>query len=135
MSQAREHLKSLQRIKTVQKQRHRMEEWRLVRLSHEEQQLREAQTALLDALNSEHPLHGLFLATLGRRVGALGRELEATEANRRQQAGKTLEQARRLKVAEKFVRSAETGVEEEERRESFYDYLDRHLDDGGSSLA
>ncbi|HSP25419.1 MAG TPA: hypothetical protein VLQ65_09600 [Saliniramus sp.] len=135
MSQAREHLKSLQRIKTVQKQRHRMEEWRLVRLSQEEQQLREAQTALLDALNSEHPLHGLFLPTLGRRVGALGREIEATEANRKQQAGKTLEQARRLKVAEKFVRSAERGVDEEERRESFYDYLDRHLDDDGSSLA
>jgi CRISPR/Cas system-associated endonuclease Cas1 len=135
MSQAREHLKSLQRIKSVQKQRHRMEEWRLVRLSHEEQGLRETQTALLDALNSDHPLHGLFLATLGRRVGAVGRELEAIAASRRQQAGKALEQARRLKVAEKFITTASLRVDEEERRESFHDYLDRFLDDDGSSLA
>jgi CRISPR/Cas system-associated endonuclease Cas1 len=135
MSQAREHLKSLQRIKTVQKQRHRMEEWRLVRLSHEEQKLRETQTALLEALNSDHPLHGLFVATLGRRVGAVGRELDAIGDGRRQQAGKTLEQARRLKVAENFLKSAALRVEEEERRENFYDYLDRFLDDDGSSLA
>lgn len=135
MSQAREHLKSLQRIKAVQKQRHRMEEWRQVRLANEEQALREAQTKLLDALNSDHPLHGLFLAGLGRRVGAMGRELDSLKASQRQQAVKTLEQARRLKVAEKFVRSAAQSVEEEERRESFYDYLDRHIDDDGSSLA
>jgi DNA polymerase/3'-5' exonuclease PolX len=135
MSQAREHLKSLQRIKAVQKQRHRMEEWRQVRLAHEEQALREAQAKLLDALNSDHPLHGLFLAGLGRRVGAMGRELDSLQASQRQQAVKTLEQARRLKVAEKFVGIAAQSVEEEERRESFYDYLDRYIDDDGSSLA
>jgi DNA polymerase/3'-5' exonuclease PolX len=135
MSQTREHLKSLQRIKAVQKQRHRMEEWRQVRLAHEEQALREAQAKLLDALNSDHPLHGLFLAGLGRRVGAMGRELDSLQASQRQQAVKTLEQARRLKVAEKFVRTAAQSVEEEERRESFYDYLDRYIDDDGSSLA
>lgn len=135
MSQTREHLKSLQRIKAVQKQRHRMEEWRQVRLAHEERALREAQTKLLDALNSDHPLHGLFLAGLGRRLGAMGRELDSLKASQRQQAVKTLEQARRLKVAEKFVRSAAQSVQEEERRESFYDYLDRYIDDDGSSLA
>ena len=135
MSQAREHLKSLQRIRAVQKQRHRMEEWRQVRLAHEEKALREAQTRLLDALNADHPLHGLFLAGLGRRLGAMGRELEALTADQRRQAARTLEQARRLKVAEKFVRSAAKSVEEEERRGSFYDYLDGCVDDESSSLA
>jgi len=135
MSRAREHLKSLQRIKSVQKQRHRMEEWRLVRLAHDEQSLQETQTALLDALNSDHPLHGLFLETLGRRVGVVGRELDAIAASRKQQTARTLEQARRLKVAENFIKSASLRVEEEERRESFYDYLDRFPDGDGSSLA
>ena len=117
-----------------------MEEWRQVRLAHEEATLREAQAKLLDALNSDHPLHGLFLAGLGRRLGAMGHELEVLSATRREQAVKTVDQARRLKVSEKFLMTAARSVEEEERRESFFDYLDRHsldrdADDDGSSLA
>lgn len=132
---ARERLRTLQRIQTVQKQRHRMEEWRMLELARKEQGMRETQEAMLDALNADHPLHGLFLAGLGRRVGTLSREIEEVAARRQSQAGKTLEQARRLKVAEKFVRGARILCEEEERRESFYDYLDRFGPEDGSSLA
>ncbi|TVR07737.1 MAG: hypothetical protein EA385_12005 [Salinarimonadaceae bacterium] len=134
MSERRDRLKSLKRIKAVQKQRHRMEEWRMVRARAQEADLRAAQEAVLDALNAEHPLHGMFLAGLGNRVGALGRAIEEAGLRSARQGALALEQARRLKVAEKFVREARREVEEEERREAFFDYLDQFAPGDGASL-
>ncbi|MCG6121766.1 MAG: hypothetical protein MEP57_03530 [Microvirga sp.] len=134
MSERRDRLKSLKRIEAVQKQRHRLEEWRMVRARAEEADLRAAQKAVLDALNADHPLHGLFLAGLGNRVGALGRAVEEAERRSARQSALALEQARRLEVAEKFVREAGRDVGEEERREAFLDYLDQFAPGDGASL-
>lgn len=127
MGEARERMRRLKRLREVQKQRHRLEEWKLARLRQEENGLRRAQEEVLDALNADHPLHGLFLAGLGARVGSLGRAIAGKQRAGAQQALKTLEQGRRREVAEKFVRRARREVEEEDRRNDFLDYLDRHL--------
>jgi len=127
VGEAGERLRRLKRLQDVQKQRHRLEEWKLARLRQEENGLRKAQEEVLDALNADHPLHGLFLAGLGARVGSLGRAISAKQRAGAQQAVKTLEQGRRQDVAEKFVRRARRDADEEERRTDFLDYLDRHL--------
>lgn len=134
MSERRDRLKSLKRIQAVQKQRHRMEEWRMVRARAEATELRAAQEAVLDALNADHPLHGMFLAALGARVGALGRAIGEADKRAARQGALALEQARRLKTAEKFVREAARDVDEEERREAFFDYLDQFAPGEGASL-
>ena len=127
MGEARERLMRLKRLQEVQKQRHRLEEWKLARLRQEENGLRKAQEEVLDALNADHPLHGLFLAGLGARVGSLGRAIAGKQRAGARQAVATLEQGRRHEVAEKFVRRARRDADEEERRTDFLDYLDRHL--------
>ncbi len=127
MGEARERLRRLERLREVQKQRHRLEEWKLARLRQEESGLRKAQEEVLDALNADHPLHGLFLAGLGARVSSLGRAIAGKQRASAQQAVKTLEQGRRHEVADKFVHRARRDVEEEDRRNDFLDYLDRHL--------
>jgi hypothetical protein len=127
MGEARDRLKRLKRLQDVQKQRHRLEEWKLARLRQEENGLRKAQEEVLDALNADHPLHGLFLAGLGARVGSLGRAIAGKQRAGARQAVATLEQGRRQEVAEKFVRRARRDADEEDRRTDFLDYLDRHL--------
>ena len=134
MGEARERLRRLKRLQEVQKQRHRLEEWKLARLRQEENGLRKAQEDVLDALNADHPLHGLFLAGLGARVGSLGRAIAEKQRAGARQAVATLEQGRRRDVADKFVRRARKDVDEEERREDFLDYLDRHLSGEGGEI-
>lgn len=126
MAEAREHYRRLKRLQAVQKQRHRLEEWKLARLRQEENGLRKAQENVLDALNADHPLHGLFLAGLGARVGSLGRAIAEKQRAGARQAVTTLEQGRRCEVADKFVRRAGKSLDEEERRADFLDYLDRY---------
>jgi hypothetical protein len=125
MGDASRRLDAVRRIQAVQAQKHRLEEWRLATIRRQEAETQAATQALIDALDGEHPLHGLFVAAGAKRLESLGRQAQRLAAERVAQAAAALEQARRLKASEKLVAAAEVAYEEERRRLDFLELLDR----------
>lgn len=125
MGDASRRLDAVRRIQAVQAQKHRLEEWRLATIRRQEAETDAATQALIQALDGEHPLHGLFVAAGAKRLESLGRQAQRLAAERVAQAAAALEQARRLKASEKLVAAAEVAYEEERRRLDFLEFLDR----------
>ena len=95
-------LRKIRRIQRVQEDLHRLAEWRLATLAREERVLAERQEALIASLNDEDELHGLFVEAMARRLKALAGEAERVHAAHEVQADRVLDEARRLKRAERM---------------------------------
>jgi len=124
---AQDRLAAVLRIKAVQAQKHRLEEWRLLQARRREAENQAATAALIAALDGEHPLHGLFVAAGARRLETLGVEARRLAAESAAQAAAALEQGRRLKACANLAAQVERACETERRKAEFLDYLDGAL--------
>jgi len=102
------------RIKRLQGELHKLAEWRLAQLARRERGLAEQQEALVASLNGEDQLHGLFVASMARRLKSLAGETERVRAMIETQSGRVLDEAKRLKRADLMADRVET----DERREA-----------------
>jgi hypothetical protein len=120
----RERVRKMQRIMQAQKRLHQLEELKLVRLEREEARLQGEQESLIQSLNEEGALHGLFVDAMARRLTALAREAGAVNLAQEAQSRRVLEEALRLKRSEritgKLSRQHRTAVE----KKVFEDILD-----------
>ncbi|WP_147707773.1 hypothetical protein [Microvirga massiliensis] len=107
-------LKKLDRVRKVQKQLHTMAEWELVRLQRKGAELEAAQVALIETLNDDEKLYGLFVDAAAKRLQSLAAQANQVEADRLVQAGVTLDRAMQVKRTEKMV----TSLKEVHRRET-----------------
>jgi hypothetical protein len=107
-------LDKLRRIKRLQGDLHRLAEWRLAQLAQRERGLAEQQQALITTLNDEDHLHGMFVASMARRLKSLAGETERVRAMLEAQSGRVLDEAKRLKRAELMAGR----VESDDRREA-----------------
>jgi len=97
-----ERLRKIRRIQRVQEDLHRLAEWRLSVLAREERVLAERQEALIASLNEDDVLHGLFVEAMARRLKTLAGEAERLRAAQEVQTERVLDEARRLKRAERM---------------------------------
>lgn len=97
-----ERLRKIRRIQRVQEDLHRLAEWRLAVLAREERALAERQEALIASLNEDDVLHGLFVEAMARRLKSLAGEAERLRAAQEAQTERVLDEARRLKRAERM---------------------------------
>ena len=91
-----------------------MAEWELARLQQKGAELKAAQVAVIEALNDDDKLSGLFVEAASKRLRALAAEEDQVEQRRRKQADETLDRAMQVKRAEKMLSS----LKDDHRRES-----------------
>jgi hypothetical protein len=133
MTMGSRRLDAMKRIQTVQSQKHRLEEWRLVDIRRRENENEAQRVALIQAMDGNNPLHGLFVAAGAKRLEGLSAQAHRLATERAAQAAAALEQARRLKACDKLVAVARVICEEERRRLELLDYLDGAFGAGDAS--
>ena len=108
-------MEKLRRFVDVQRQLQRAAEWTLHDLRQEEHRLREAQQDVFAVLNRGDELSMGLAPALTRRLARLASDVETAAAAGARQVDIVLQQASRLKHAERLERTL--GAEEERARE------------------
>jgi serine phosphatase RsbU (regulator of sigma subunit) len=96
-------LAKLARIVEVKEHQRRSAEWRLGRLRQQESVVLEDQRTLIAALNEEQPLHGLFVETMAKHLGALSQRLETLRQAQARQVAELETQTGQLRQAERML--------------------------------
>jgi hypothetical protein len=96
-------LAKLARIVEVKEHQRRSAEWRVGRLRQQESVVLEDQRTLIAALNEDQPLHGLFVETMARHLGALSQRLDALRQAQALQVAELEGQTSQLRQAERMM--------------------------------
>src|SRR5262245_46915977 len=118
-------LEKLHRILAVQRQLHRIEEWKLADLDRTLEALAASRDGLIRALNEDDALQGLFIDAMARRLRAHGEEASRVETERGAQLARLLEHAARKACAERIVEAADGRAEGEANKRQLLDVIDR----------
>ncbi|MGO4707451.1 hypothetical protein AB4072_16940 [Microvirga sp. 2MCAF38] len=96
-------LRKTQRILKVQEQLQKMAEWRLASLKRQAIELRNAQEDLIQTLNHDDALHGLFVESTARRLQQLAAQEGQVEQAQSEQGKVVLDRAMQVKRTERIV--------------------------------
>ncbi|MFC4173656.1 hypothetical protein ACFOYU_16595 [Microvirga sp. GCM10011540] len=113
-------LRKTERLLKVQEQLQKMAEWKLADLSRQAAELRNAQETLIQTLNDDEVLHGLFVESRARRLQTLAGEANQVDEAQEAQKKVVLERSMQVKRTERMV---ETFAEEHRRASEKKDYL------------
>jgi hypothetical protein len=113
-------LRKTVRLLNVQEQLHKMAGWKLAALQRQASELQNAQTVLIETLNSDEILHGLFVESRAQRLQALAAEETQVKLAQEVQSKIALERAMQMKRTERMVG---TLTLEHRRMEEKKDYL------------
>jgi hypothetical protein len=108
-------MEKMRRFVDVQRQLQRAAEWTLHDLRQEEHRLQQAQQDVLEVLNRDDELSTGLAPALTRRLSRLATDVETAAAAGARQVDVVLQQASRLKHAERLERRL--GSEEDRARE------------------
>jgi hypothetical protein len=108
------------RLLGVQEQLHKMAEWKAAALQRQAAELQQAQAALIEILNDDEMLHGLFVDARSRRLQSLAKEETQVKAAQSAQNKVVFEKAMQVKRTERMV---ETLTVEHRRAQEKKDYL------------
>jgi len=117
-------LKKIERIRTVQERLHQLAEWKLGELDREKAELASGQKALIEALNQDEHLQGLFVEAMARRLNALARETDRVNLARAAQNRRLVEEGLRLKRTERMSAAARRQYLETLKKHGFEDLLE-----------
>ena len=95
-------LKKVARVVRVQKRLHQLAELRVAELDAAKRDLESGQASLLEALNRDASLQGLFIEAMARRLGVLARETERVGQALNVETSRLFDEALRLKRAERL---------------------------------
>jgi HPt (histidine-containing phosphotransfer) domain-containing protein len=130
-----ERLKKMDRIWKVHKQLHKMAEWELVRLQRKGAELEVAQAELIEALNNDKQLYGLFVDAAAKRLQSLAGQAKQVHVERLNQADVTLEKALQAKRTEKVVASLKDASRKESEKKDLLSALEAISTRGDASPA
>jgi 5,10-methylene-tetrahydrofolate dehydrogenase/methenyl tetrahydrofolate cyclohydrolase len=100
-------LHTIRRIVEVKRQQCRATDWALARLKRDEQALLDEERAIVEALNADQPLHGLFMETMARHLRAVAGKLEAVRQEAAAEQLRQRTQKGQLRQAERMLAEAE----------------------------
>jgi hypothetical protein len=92
------------RILAVQRQMHRIEEWKLAQLEQELAQLEALKVDLMRALNDDSALHGLFIDVMARQLNSLTERTARVDSQKQEQLPRLISEATKVKMAEKATK-------------------------------
>jgi hypothetical protein len=113
-------LRKAVRLLNVQEQLHKIAEWKLASLQRQSTDLQNAQEVLIETLNNDEMLHGLFVESRAKRLQTLAGEESQVKQAQETQSKVALEKAKQVKRTERML---ETLTLEHRRAEEKKDYL------------
>ena len=117
-------LRKMKRIQDVQTRLHQLAEQKLARLQREQQELKQAQVDIVEALNNDDVLHGLFIDAMAGRLNRLAAESEKVQRAETMQEKRVREEALRLKRAERMAGRLDVAARRNHEKRGFRDLLD-----------
>lgn len=112
------------RILALQRQLHRIEEWRLADVQRRIAALEVAQQELINALNEDDALHGLFIDTLARHLRALSEEAGQLMVEKELQSHRLIEHTSRLKAVERLFAQVDEALTRANDRKALDQLID-----------
>ncbi|MGO4573403.1 hypothetical protein [Microvirga sp. 2TAF3] len=109
----KQRLKKIDRLLNVQRQLHKLSEWKLADLHSRKAELEQTQVILINTLNNDENLYGLFVDATAKRLQRLAGQSSEVEAARVIQKEITFERAMQVKRTEKMAST----LKEANRRE------------------
>ncbi len=115
----------LRRIMDVQRRLHQLAESRVAHLDREKAGLMAGRQRLIEALNEDKALQGLFVEAMARRLAALARHTDRVNRERDAATARMQEAALRLKRAERMTDKAARAGERDAWKRGFDDLVDQ----------
>lgn len=116
--------KKVHRILGVQRQMHRMEEWKLAQLEQELAELEASKRDLISALSDDSALHGLFVDAMARYLGSLTERAARVDWQKQDQLPRLIGEAARLKIAERAATTIDLEVQRSDDLEALLDTIE-----------
>jgi hypothetical protein len=117
-------LRKVERILAVQEKLHRLAEWKLARIEEKQAGLSSERQSLVDALNGDDRLQGLFVEAMAKRLAVLARETDRVNHEREEQVRLLFAEALRLGRTERMTEKLRRQHGEELWKRSFRDILE-----------
>jgi uncharacterized coiled-coil protein SlyX len=120
----KERVERVGRILALQRQLHRIEEWRLADVQRRIAALEVAQHELINSLNEDDALHGLFIDTLARHLRALSEEAGRLAVEKELQSHRLIEHTTRLKAVERLFAQVDEALSRANDRKALDQLID-----------
>jgi len=130
----RQRLKSLQRVLSVQKDLHRLAEWRFAKIERHLQMLRAEQERLLAHLDSEQLFATAFAKPILERLKALEEAKARLTREREEQRRLLLEDARRMGQVTNLTRAVEEQCQRDDEKRELDAAIEAALNRAAASL-
>ena len=124
MGKLRRRLNKIERILAVQEKLHRLAEWKLAKIEERQAGLTSERRSLVDALNGNDLLQGLFVEAMAKRLAALARETDRVSREREEQVRQLFAEALRLGRTERMTETLRRQHAEDLWKRSFRDILE-----------
>jgi len=95
--------RKIKRILTLQRQLHRLSQWRLGELQRQEEAIQGKQRDLIGALNDDDRLQGLFVGAMAKRLSSLADQEARVAGLKKVQSEDVWAHARRVRQSERLV--------------------------------
>jgi hypothetical protein len=115
------------RLLALQRQLHRIEEWKLADLARTLDALGAAQQSLIGALNEDDALQGLFIDATARRLRSLAEEASHVREEKKAQSVRVIEHAARKACAERLAEVVDRNAERAADKKQLLDVIERAL--------
>ncbi len=126
--------KKARRLLDVLTQLHRVEEQKKLELQRRFDELEQSQVDVIDALNADDALHGMFIDTTAKFLKSLAQESQRVAAAHETQSRKLLEQATKVKTAERLSESLEQIVARRGGERELHEVIERYTGRRRASL-
>ncbi len=127
-------LDTIRRIVEVKRQQCRATDWALARLKRDEQALLDEERAIVEALNADQPLHGLFMETMARHLRAVAGKREAVRQEEAAEQLRQRTQKGQLRQAERMLAEAERQERRAAESKELIEIVETNAARGGASL-
>lgn len=122
------------RIHQVLTQLHLIEEQRKLALQRRQDELERSQQEIINALNTEDALYGLFIDTTARFLRNLAYEAQKVAEEREIQSRKVLERATKMKTVERLRETLEVSVGRIREANELREVVERYVGRESASL-
>jgi hypothetical protein len=127
-------LKRARRLLEVLSQLHEIEEHRKLVLQRRFDELERSQRDIIDALNRDDALNGMFIDTSARFLKSLAQEARRVADAKELQTQRVLQQATKMKTAERLTNALDERVARAGKERELYDIIERYSGRRGASL-
>ena len=129
-----ERAKRAQRLHKVMTKLHLIEEQRKIELQRRQAELERSQEEVINALNTDDALHGLFIDTTARFLRTLAQEAQKVAQEREIQSKKLLDRAAKMKTVQRLRESLETSVARIRQENELREIIERYVGRESASL-